>query len=103
MIIPKQIQLMSQPIAIKYDKTLNRDDGCDGLADFSEYTITLDSHRDASEPINKIFMERVYLHELTHWILHMMGEERLCHNEKFVEVFSNLLHQALQYSEPKNK
>jgi hypothetical protein len=39
--------------------------------------------------------EHTFLHELTHFILNAMGESELRGNEKFVDVFSGLLHQAL--------
>lgn len=40
-------------------------------------------------------MGHAYLHELTHAILNAMSEDRLYKNERFVDTFSGLLHQAL--------
>ncbi len=40
-------------------------------------------------------MTLTFLHELTHAILYHLGEKELNDNERFVESFSGLLHQAL--------
>lgn len=39
------------------------------------------------------FLLQTFCHELVHYILHQMGEERLYHNERFVDGFGHLLHQ----------
>lgn len=39
--------------------------------------------------------EHIYLHELTHLIFHMLGEKDLYENERIIDSFSGLLHQAL--------
>lgn len=39
--------------------------------------------------------EKVFCHELVHSILDAMSEEELSKNEKFVDNFGSLLHQAL--------
>lgn len=38
--------------------------------------------------------QQVFCHELVHAILHNMGEVELNANEKFVDIFGSLLHQA---------
>jgi hypothetical protein len=40
-------------------------------------------------------MEHTYCHELVHAILTHMGEDKLNRNEKFVDMFGGLLHQAM--------
>lgn len=47
---------------------------------------------------------QVFCHELVHMILKHMGETRLCNDERFVDLFGNLLYQALstfRYAPPK--
>lgn len=39
--------------------------------------------------------EQAFYHELTHCILFEMGEDELAENERFVQSFSLLLHQAI--------
>lgn len=41
----------------------------------------------------------VFLHELVHAILGVMNEHRLNRNERFVDMFALLLHQALETME----
>jgi hypothetical protein len=43
-------------------------------------------------------MEHTFCHELCHAILSHMGEDKLTRNEKFVDVFGGLLHQAMTSS-----
>lgn len=43
--------------------------------------------------------EHTFYHELVHAILDTMGEEELSDNEKFVDIFSGLLHQSIKTSE----
>jgi S-ribosylhomocysteine lyase LuxS involved in autoinducer biosynthesis len=63
------------------------EDGCVGISDFKACEVRLvKSKRD--------LMEHVYLHELTHVVLGSMNHA-LQTNEKFVDVFAGLLHQAL--------
>ena len=38
--------------------------------------------------------QQVFCHELVHAILEKMGEDKLCGDEQFVDVFGSLLHQA---------
>ena len=42
--------------------------------------------------------ERTYFHELTHAILDEIGYHKLSGDEKFIEAFSLLLHQAMKTS-----
>ncbi len=42
-----------------------------------------------------IKLEGTFCHELVHIMLYFAGEHELRNNEKFVDVFSGLLHQAL--------
>lgn len=57
--------------------------------------IATHSHTD---PIPDSVMEHTFFHEITHVILDIMGEERLSSDEKFVDVFSGLLHQVIKTS-----
>ena len=40
-------------------------------------------------------IQQAFVHELTHSILFGMGEETLCHDERFVDGFANLLFQFM--------
>lgn len=48
-------------------------------------------------------IEQTFFHELVHSILHKMNENELDENENFVEVFSQLLRQAINTMEFTNE
>ena len=61
-----------------------------GAANYDLKEIALDMSYPSSN------VEQTYLHELTHMILAHMGEDELTGNEKFVNLFSELLYQAIE-------
>ena len=92
--IPKSFNLMGKTYTVEYMPRLNFSEGAMGMAyhrshriglqtDTPEYTRTTEDN------------EQTFLHELTHHILHAMGETKLNNNEKFVDMFAGFLHQAL--------
>ena len=91
--IPKRFKLLGETITVRYcnDMLLN---GSYGMASYKNNEIVL---QDTNTPVEK--REHTFYHELTHHILSTMGEDKICSNEKFVDVFSGLLHQAIQTSE----
>jgi hypothetical protein len=44
--------------------------------------------------LDELLTQQIFCHELTHAILHHMAENELNSNERFVDVFGSLLHQA---------
>jgi len=92
--IPKRFKLLGHSITVEYDPMLDGRNGCTGEARYTTNSIALQSNTDTfSRPHSQ--QEHVFLHELTHHILNEMNEHDLRSNEKFVDVFSGLLHQAL--------
>jgi len=95
--IPKQFQLMGQTINVKFDNELRTKEECVGVSylDFNEMKLqrNIDGNDRTDEQIYHTF-----LHELTHFILNKLGEEKLNKNEKLVDTFSALLAQAFQTS-----
>ena len=47
------------------------------------------------EDMPKDEVEQTFFHELIHAVLFTMGKDKLNNDEKFVDVFAGLLHQAL--------
>lgn len=92
--IPKRFKLMGRVINVDYDKKLIHEDDRRGASVFRENRVKLQSSS-KEYPIVKSDLEQSFLHELVHWILYLSEEHKLNHNEKFVEMFSGLLHQAL--------
>jgi hypothetical protein len=94
MVIPKEFVLFGQKIKVKIDTSILASDDAEGLALYRENTIKIAGHS-AVWPQKTSREEQVFLHELVHFILYSMHEDDLRKNEKFVDVFASLLHQAL--------
>ena len=92
--IPESFNLVGFKIKVIAEKQLLHDSSMHGLAVYRDKIIYLQTNTDGV-PVSKASIEQTFLHELTHHILDRMGENDLCMNEKFVDVFSSLLHQAI--------
>lgn len=92
--IPKSFKLMGRTFTVEYTPKLNYTDGATGMAYHRSRRIGLLPNT-PEYPRSKEDIEQTFLHELTHHILHAMGETKLNDNEKFVDMFAGFLHQAL--------
>ena len=90
MLIPKEIKLCGLTIEVIVCPTLHKDKGLGGFSDYPGLRIML------AGDVNEQLQEQVLYHEIVHFILFVMGEPELRDNEKFVDVFAHLLHQALK-------
>jgi len=92
--IPTQIQLHAQTIKTVYDDNLMDNHDCVGEARYRKNEIALQTlSNTTARPITQ--QEQWYCHELVHHILNQMGKDELDKDEAFVDLFANLLHQAL--------
>lgn len=82
-----KIQVVHDPLAVAERQYI-------GKSEYSKQRIILDKTAAPRETT-----EQACVHEVVHWILHVMNEFELQNNEKFVDVFSQLLYQALTQSE----
>ena len=91
--IPKRFRLLGQEYTVTIlPQSQWKDPEAVGLFDTgSRQILILKAPRET--------MEQVALHELTHAILAVMGQDKLYKNEAFVDLFSGLLHQYLITSE----
>lgn len=89
--IPHSFTLAGLTIDIVKSDTLIKEKGIIGQANYSEQKIYIDASHSPDDSI-----EQAFYHELTHFILFVMNEDKLRNNEKFVDVFSHLLYQALK-------
>lgn len=99
--IPHKLEIFGHTITIRFVDDLRDLTGCDGIVKYRQNEIVIQTD---CKGIRKTEgqIEEVFLHELTHKILAEAGYEELAENEKFVKLFSKLLHQALtsmEYSE----
>lgn len=92
--IPNEIDLMGQTIKIVYDDQLVFNHDVSGQALYRQNIIKIQPSSDAF-PRTRDQIETTYLHEIIHWILHIMQEEK-DDDEKFVQTFALLLHQAMK-------
>lgn len=89
MLIPKRITLAGQVITIVRDPNLYTERKILGEALYSKSQIVLDTGACPQQVI-----EQNFLHELVHWIYFIMNEDEHRNNEKMVDLFAHLLHQA---------
>jgi predicted SprT family Zn-dependent metalloprotease len=92
--IPRRLKLLGRTITVEYDPMLDGRDGMVGEARYTSDSIALQPNTDTFRR-PQTHLEQVFLHELVHYILNEMNEYDLRDNEKFVDVFAGLLHQAL--------
>lgn len=98
MTIPAKFKLFAKTITVIGQSDLVKDKGLYGQADYTDSTITLQVSV-AGFTRSQESIEQTFYHELCHHILYSMSEKALQNNEKFVDLFSRLLHQALTTQE----
>jgi Zn-dependent peptidase ImmA (M78 family) len=88
--IPKELSIMGETIKVKVvdDLSSRRDAFGECHARYNEILINRNKNKD--------IMSHTFFHELTHMILAKMNETELYENEKFINVFSGLMYQALK-------
>jgi len=91
--IPKSLMLHGQLIEVVFDDNLCAREGNRGENHNGYNKIVLQSHV-AGDPQPQSWIEQAFLHELVHDILYHMESEKN-DDEKFVNLFASLLHQAL--------
>jgi hypothetical protein len=95
--IPEKLELTGKLFRVVFADNLLVSDIL-GRTDFVEREICLHKGTEGRHvPAQEI--ENTFWHEITHCILNDMGEDELNGNEKFVTMFSNLLHQAIKTME----
>lgn len=92
-LVPKHIELAGIGVDVVVEKYLYEKEKVVGLARYPRQQIALDP-----TILTQGLAEHNYFHELTHWILYIMNEDDLRNNEKFVDCFAFLLHQAQKSS-----
>ena len=90
--VPKSFWLCGQKINVKIDPDLIDRQDAQGEAHYRKNEILLQDFTKIKRPISHF--EQSFFHEFIHHILSIMNEHDLRNNEKFVDIFSGLLHQA---------
>ena len=93
--IPKTFMIGGQTVKVKFNNELLHKDDCRGMAAYRDNTLSLQT--DGKQyPILPSQTAQTYLHEKVHFILSTMGEHELRCNEKFVDLFAELLLQTIR-------
>ncbi len=100
--IPKQLELQGQTVHVEFTNDLQHDKDAYGTACFRDNKICIQKAT-KHMPLPKDKLEHIFFHELTHWVLGVMGEEELLHNEKFVDIFGGLMYQAIKSAKGEHK
>lgn len=98
--IPISFELGGRTITIKYKNNMVDEDDSIGYAKYRKNEIWIQENITGTTRTIDHTIE-TFLHELIHWILYMISENELRDNEKFVQLFSEYLHQALKTAEYK--
>ena len=91
--VPDKFSLFGQDWRVLRVGDMEDRDKALGLMDVHEKRISLQSG------LPDDIVGQVYLHELTHAVLSLMSEDELNDDEKFVDTFASLFHQALTTGE----
>jgi hypothetical protein len=91
--IPRNFRMMGRTIDVVFDELLIHRTGNNGEANFNENKVTLQKPSGSTPAIS---LSEDYMGELAHWALHLMGEDDLTADEKFVHTFARLMHQATE-------
>jgi len=89
--IPMSISLCGLDIEIELREGFTAETGMLGLADYKNLKIIIDPDFCPAQAIRQTFF-----HECGHYILWMMGEEKLRNNEKFVDMLGHLMYQIIK-------
>ncbi len=98
--IPKKYKLFDSEIAVEFIDDLMQSTDCYGQWYESRSLIKLQTINDAYTDDSA---QATFCHEFVHSILTNMGEFELNQNEKFIDIFSKLLKQALNTMEFETK
>jgi regulator of sirC expression with transglutaminase-like and TPR domain len=92
--IPEEFQLFGETIKVIWDNEKCDKENAYGLAIYQDNEILL-TNKCEGKVLSKQKIEVTYLHEMTHFIIKKAGYDKLSRDEKFVELFSRMLHQIL--------
>ena len=94
-LIPTTFQVFGHEFKVIFTDSLVQDDEAVGMYRHNKHLITIQNNSNGAGMMESR-QEQTFYHELVHCILDQMGEEKLYHNEKFVDLFSQCLHQMLK-------
>lgn len=100
--IPKQFTIMGQTVKIVQDDKKCQKGNIFGLMDFDHnilYYARTDITGKKAKKLPKQKIDQAICHELAHFFLHTMGENKLCYNEKFVDLLGSCIYMYITSKE----
>lgn len=92
--IPKKFKLLGHTIEVMEDNSRYYEKNSYGACSYEQHWIKLVMPSE-HHPVTETSLEHTFLHELVHMMLYYTEHSDLTDNEKFVDLFAGLLHQAL--------
>lgn len=90
--IPKKFKLFGNEIIVQYDENKSRELEALGACS-SNLNKIIYTNISSTGTLPKDVISQTFMHELIHMILFKMGENKIAEDEKFVDLFSQLLYQ----------
>lgn len=99
--IPESFSLLGREIKVEYDEKLIDRENIQAFVSYRQNKIVLQPN---GENVDRFegSIEICFLHELTHFICEVIGEDKLRQDEQFVDLFANLLYQAFKTAKYKD-
>lgn len=91
--IPVRFTLFGSEYRVIFDDNLRTESSLEGTHNYYTKEITLQPEAKGQ---TRDAVEHAFFHELVHAILVQSGESELNQNEKFIDIFAGLLHQAMK-------
>jgi hypothetical protein len=88
-LLPKQIQIAGVVVSIILDPTLIDTQKIAGEAIYSEQKIVLDP------TVPRDLLWQHFWHEVMHWIMYIMGEDDIRHNERIIDLSAHFIKQIM--------
>jgi hypothetical protein len=88
--LPSSFMIAGIPVKVYLDPKLFEREGCIGKTNYAEQSITLDPTLTYAETI-----EQTFLHEVCHWIFHIIGREDINDDDPLIDMMAHLLYQVM--------
>jgi len=93
--IPDQFTVMGQTVKIVWDDVKCQKGNIYGLTDFDQnviYYAKYDLSGKKPKRLPKSKIDQTVCHEVAHYFLHAMGENKLCYNERFIDLLGSCIY-----------
>ncbi len=96
--VPKRFKLWGRTVTVRYDDMEAQEQDFAGQARYETGEIVLATGADTLKRHSQR-VQSLFFHELAHWLLYSIEENKLGKNENFVGLLGSALHQAISTME----